>query len=107
MSKPRTRSEPVYFDRTELDRLLQLYGLFVASGDWRDYAIDGLSDRAVFSVFRRTTEAPLYRIEKQPRLRGRQGMWAVMGAGGQVLKRGHELPAVLRHFDRQKLKLVT
>ncbi|WP_031554320.1 DUF2794 domain-containing protein [Parvularcula oceani] len=107
MSQPRPRKEPVYFDRTELDRLLQLYGVFVASGDWRDYAIDGLSDRAVFSVFRRAAEAPLYRIEKQPRLRGRQGMWAVVGAGGQVLKRGHELAAVLRHFDRQKLKLVT
>lgn len=104
---PRPRPEPVQFDRAELDRLLQLYGTFVAAGEWKDYAIDGLSDRAVFSVFRRTSEAPIYAVEKQPRLRARQGQWAVIGMGGQVLKRGHELAQVLRVFDRQKLRLVT
>ena len=103
----RLRPEPVHFDRTELDRLLQLYGVFVAAGEWKDYAIDGLSDRAVFSVFRRTAEAPAYAVEKQPRLRARQGQWAVLGPAGQVLKRGHELGQVLRVFDRQKLRLVT
>ncbi|MBB4659205.1 hypothetical protein GGQ59_001730 [Parvularcula dongshanensis] len=104
---PRQRTEPVHFDRGELDRLLRLYGTFVAAGEWRDYAIDGLSDRAVFSVFRRSAEGPLYRIEKQPRLRSRQGEWAVLGSAGQILKRGHELAGVLRVFDRQKLRLVT
>lgn len=103
----RPRPDPVHFDRRELDRLLQLYGTFVAAGEWKDYAIDGLADRAVFSVFRRTSEAPAYSVEKQPRLRARQGQWAVIGAGGQVLKRGHELGQVLRVFDRQKLRLVT
>ena len=104
---PRSRPAPVHFDRAELDRLLRLYGSFVAAGEWRDYAIDGLSDRAVFSVFKRTNEAPAYAIEKQPRLRQRQGEWAVVGQGGQVLKRGHELAQVLRVFDKQKLRLVT
>ena len=104
---PRPRAEPVHFDRRELDRLLQLYGSFVAAGEWRDYAIDGLPDRAVFSVFRRTSEAPAYAVEKQPRLRARQGQWAVLGSAGQVLKRGHELAQVLRVFDKQKLRLVT
>lgn len=104
---PRPRHAPVHFDRLELDRLLQLYGTFVAAGEWKDYAIDGLSDRAVFSVFRRTSEAPAYAVEKQPKLRAKQGQWAVVGAGGQVLKRGHELAQVLRVFDKQKLRLVT
>lgn len=101
------RTAQVSFDRRELDTLLRLYGTFVAAGEWKDYAIDGLSDRAVFSVFRRSGETPYYMIEKQPRLRQRQGQWAVVGQGGQVLKRGHELTAVLRLFDRQKLRLVT
>ncbi|MCQ8185805.1 DUF2794 domain-containing protein [Parvularcula maris] len=99
--------EAVHFDRRELDRLLQLYGFFVAKGDWKDYAIDGLSDRAVFSVFRRAAEAPLYRIEKQPKLRGRQGQWSVVSMAGQILKRGHELDQVLRVFDAKRLKVVS
>jgi hypothetical protein len=103
----RARQELVTFDRRELDRLLQLYGTFVAAGEWRDYAIDHLRDRAVFSVFKRSAEAPIYAVEKQPRLRLRQGEWAVVGMGGQILKRGHELGQVLRVFDRQKLRLVT
>lgn len=97
----------VHFDRRELDRLLQLYGFFVAKGDWKDYAIDGLPDRAVFSIFRRAAEAPLYRIEKQPKLARRQGAWAVVSMGGQILKRGHELETVLRVFDGKKLKVVS
>lgn len=97
----------VHFDRRELDRLLQLYGFFVASGEWKDYAIDGLPDRAVFSVFRRASEAPLYRIEKNPKLRGRQGMWSVVSMGGQILKRGQDLDQVLRLFDGKKLKIVS
>ena len=97
----------VHFDRRELDRLLQLYGCFVAKGDWKDYAIDDLPDRAVFSIFRRAAEAPLYRIEKQPKLARRQGAWAVVSMSGQILKRGHELEAVLRVFDAKKLKVVS
>lgn len=96
----------IFFDRRELDLILRLYGVFVAAGEWRDYAIDGLADRAVFSVFRQASEAPLYRIEKEPRLRTRQGAYAIRGGNGQVLKRGHELATILRHFDRQKLRLV-
>ena len=97
----------VHFDRRELDRLLQLYGFFVASGEWKDYAIDDLTDRAVFSVFRRAAEAPLYRIEKQPKLRSRQGQWAVVSMAGQILKRGHELDQVLKVFDAKKFKVVS
>ena len=103
----RPRPEPVHFDRLELDRILSLYGTFVAAGEWKDYAIDGLSDRAVFSVFRRAADAPAFVIEKQPKLARRQGQWAVRGQAGQILRRGHELAAVLRVFDKQKLRLVT
>ena len=96
----------VFFERRELDALLRLYGRMVAAGEWRDYAIDGLKDFAAFSVFRRASEAPLYRIEKHPALARRQGAWAVVGQGGVVLKRGHELAQVLKIFDRGRLKLV-
>jgi Protein of unknown function (DUF2794) len=96
----------VFFDRRELDALLRLYGRMVAAGEWRDYAIDGLRDFAAFSVFRRSSEAPLYRIEKHPDLARRQGAWAVVGQGGVVLRRGHELSQVLKMFDRGRLKLV-
>ncbi len=72
----------------------------VAAGVWRDYAIDGLKDRAVFSVYRRTSESPLYQIEKRPSLARRQGAFAILGQGGQILKRGHELETALRVFDR-------
>jgi hypothetical protein len=96
----------VFFERRELDRLLGLYGMRVAAGEWRDYAIDGLGDAAVFSVFRRASEAPAYRIEKRPALARRQGQWAIIGQGGMVLKRGHELDQVLRFFDRSRFSVV-
>jgi hypothetical protein len=102
----RERSDmPVAFQRRELDQILRLYGRMVAANEWRDYAIDHLSDRAVFSVFRRTSETPLYRITKTPALSRRQGMWSVTSATGLILKRGHELARVLSVFDG-KLRLV-
>lgn len=97
--------EPVAFTRPELTRILSLYGQFVAAGEWRDYAIDCLADAAVFSVFRRASEMPAYRIEKRPKLARRQGAWVVVSTTGGILKRGHDLAQVLRVFDRQKLKL--
>ena len=89
----------VTFDRCELDRILGLYGRMVAAGEWRDYAIDFLKDRAVFSVFRRTAEVPIYRIEKNPRLARRQGAYSVISATGLIMRRGHELERVLRVLD--------
>ncbi|WP_337185886.1 DUF2794 domain-containing protein [Phenylobacterium sp.] len=100
------RQARVFFERRELERLLRLYGRMVAAGEWRDYGMDGLADCAVFSVFRRTAEAPLYRIEKRPALARRQGAWAIVGQGGHVLKRGHELDQVLRFFDKGRFTVV-
>ncbi|MFC3695431.1 DUF2794 domain-containing protein [Chenggangzhangella methanolivorans] len=97
----------VSFDRRELQDLLTLYGRMVAAGEWRDYAIDFLRDQAVFSVFRRTSEAPLYRIEKTPRLARRQGAYAVVAAGGLILKRGPDLARVLAVLEKKTLRLVT
>ncbi len=96
---------PVAFERRELDQILRLYGRMVAANEWRDYAIDHLSDRAVFSVFRRTSETPLFQIVKDPGLARKQGAFSVVAAGGQILKRGHELARVLGVFDK-RLKLV-
>src|SRR6195256_1006747 len=90
----------VTFDRRELDRILGLYGRMVAEGEWRDYAIDFLKDRAVFSVFRHSCEVPIYRIEKNPRLSRRQGVYSVISATGLIVRRGHELDRVLRAIDR-------
>ena len=94
------------FDRAELTRILDLYGRMVAAGYWRDYAIDLGRDAAIFSAFRRTAERPEYRIEKRPALRNRQGMWALVGEAGAVLKRGHELGPVLAPVERKLLKIV-
>jgi hypothetical protein len=90
----------VTFERRELDRILGLYGRMVAAGEWRDYAIDFLRDRAVFSVFRRSSEVPIYRIEKNPRLARRQGAYSVVSATGLIVRRGHELDRVLRAIDK-------
>jgi hypothetical protein len=89
----------VTFDRSELDRIFGLYGRKVAAGEWRDYAIDFLRDRAVFSVFRRASEVPIYRIEKDPRLARRQGAYSVISATGLIMRRGHELERVLGVLD--------
>lgn len=98
--------EQVAFHRTELSVILSLYGRMVAAGEWRDYAISCLREVAVFSVFRRTAEMPLYRIEKRPKLRTKQGIYAVLGTGGQVLKRGHELKSVLGVLERKLIRVV-
>ncbi|HEV3183918.1 MAG TPA: DUF2794 domain-containing protein [Xanthobacteraceae bacterium] len=90
----------VTFERRELRRILGLYGRKVAAGEWRDYAIDFLKDRAVFSVFRRSSEVPIYRIEKNPRLARRQGIYSIVSATGLILKRGHELDRVLGVLDK-------
>ena len=94
------------FDRRELSAILNVYGRKVADGEWRDYAIGMGGEAAIFAVFRRTAEVPLYRIEKRPKLRNRQGMYAVVAAGGQILKRGHDLALVLRVFETRKPQLV-
>ncbi|HTQ12467.1 MAG TPA: DUF2794 domain-containing protein [Rhizomicrobium sp.] len=94
----------VRYDRHELNRILTIYGRMVAAGEWRDYAIDFRDDVAVFSIFRRTSEMPLFRVEKRPKLRGRQGQYAVIDATGHILRRGHDLAAVLRVFDKKLLK---
>ena len=91
----------VTFNRLELNRILNLYGRMVAEGEWRDYAIDFLKDRAVFSVFRRVSEVPIYRIEKDPRLARKQGMYSVISATGLILRRGQELERVLLVIDRK------
>jgi hypothetical protein len=96
----------VSFDRRELGVILSLYGSMVAAGEWRDYGISCLSQSAVFSVFRRTAETPLYRIEKHHALRNRQGMYMVVGMDGQILKRGHDLAQVLRVIERKSLRVV-
>jgi hypothetical protein len=96
----------VAFDRHELGVILTLYGRMVAAGEWRDYAMSFLREVAVFSVFRRAAENPLYRIEKRPALRNRQGIYAVIGMDGQVLKRGQDLPTVLRVLERKLIRPV-
>src|ERR1700738_616292 len=104
-SGPVAPSTRVTFDRRELNRIFGLYGRKGAGGEWRDYAIDFLRDRAVFSVFRRASEVPIYRIEKDPRLARKQGIYSVISASELILRRGHELDRVLLVIDR-KLALV-
>lgn len=96
---------PVTFHRRELDAILWIYGRMVGEGEWKDYAIDHMKDRAVFSVFKRSGELPLYRIEKNPKLAAKQGAFSVINTNGMILKRGHDLKQVLKVFDKV-LKLV-
>jgi hypothetical protein len=97
---PPPRQKPfVGFDRRELNTILNVYGRKVAAGEWRDYAIDFLKDRALFSIYKRASERPLYVIEKNPKLRSRQGQYNVTSQDGRVLKRGHELDTVLRVLE--------
>lgn len=103
---PAFRPSQVGFDRTELQRILDLYGRMVAAGLWRDYAMDFDRDAASFCAFRRAAERPQARIEKRPALRGKQGMWTLFGEAGQVLKRGHELAGVLFVLERRLLRVV-
>jgi len=104
--QPGRASGPIFFQRREFERLLSLYGRMVAAGEWRDYSIEPGREACAFSVFRRASEAPLYRIEKRPALARRQGAWAVIGQGGMILRRGHELDQVLRFFDKGRFKVV-
>jgi hypothetical protein len=98
-------NQPVRFNRQELNEILSVYGRMVSDGEWRDYAIDHMREKAIFSVFRRSSEMPLYRIEKQPKFARKQGAYAVIATTGLILKRGNELRTVLKVFDR-KIRLV-
>lgn len=106
LPRPKAVPDVVSFDRHELREILNLYGRKVAEGEWRDYAIDFTAQEAVFSIFRRACEYPLYRIFKNPRLARKQGAFSVVTATGLVLKRGHELKNVIRVLDK-KLMLVS
>ena len=96
----------VTFDRRELDQILNIYGRMVAAGEWRDYALSFDPEVAIFAIYRRTSEMPLYRIEKRPKLRNRQGAYAIIAPTGLVLKRGRELSQVLKVLDTKRLALV-
>lgn len=96
----------VFFERLELDRLFRFYGRMVAAGEWRDYALDALPDRALFSVYRRTSEAPLYQIEKRPEEARRSGAFSVRAVDGRVLRRGHDLQRVLTVLEPKRVQLV-
>jgi hypothetical protein len=101
-----SRASQIGFERVELTRILDLYGRMVAAGHWRDYAIELGRDAAIFAAFRRAAERPEFRIEKRPALRAKQGMWALIGETGAVLKRGHELGPVLAPAERRLMRLV-
>ncbi|MFY0693040.1 MAG: DUF2794 domain-containing protein [Paracoccaceae bacterium] len=98
--------DKVAFHRTELSAILTVYGRMVAAGEWRDYGISMLKDVAVFSIFRRSAEHPIYRIEKRPRLISKQQQYSVIGMDGRILKRGADLRQVLRVFDKKIIRAV-
>ncbi len=104
-SKPnRNNQAPVAFNRQELGAILNVYGQMVTQGHWKDYAIDMLAERAVFSIYRQATQTPLYQINKRPDLRNKQGQYSVIAPGGLIIKRGHDLKTVLRVFDKDRFK---
>lgn len=98
--------ENIAFDRRELGIVMQLYGRMVAAGEWRDYGLSHLREVAVFSIFRRTAEHPIYTVEKRPKLAAKQGQYAVIGMDGRILKRGNDLKAVMRVLERKLIRAV-
>lgn len=103
------RSQPyarIFFDRKELDAILNVYGMMVAKGEWRDYAMGDNKEQAVFAIFRQASEMPIYRVIKCPKWAKKQGAFAIIGASGQILKRGHDLKIALRYFDKKKFSVV-
>ena len=100
-------AKQVGFERTEIEKILSLYGRMVTAGHWRDYAMDMGRDAAIFSAFRRSSEKPQMQLEKRPANRNRQGMWTLQGEHGQVLKRGHDLSSVLAPMERKLLKVIS
>lgn len=96
---------PVTFHRLELNQILRVYGRMVGDGEWRDYAIDHFKDKAVFSVFKRSGDLPVYQIEKNPKFAAKQGAFSVVNTQGRILKRGQDLAQVMKFFDKvQKLR---
>ena len=96
----------IFFDRAELNRILGLYGRMVSAGEWRDYALDAMEDQAVFSIYRRSSEVPLFQVVKRPKDLRRQGMYSVMTSAGAVLRRGHDLERVLAVMEPRRLRLI-
>ncbi len=103
-NQQKSSKAPICFDRQELSKILNVYGRMVSQGHWKDYAIDMLRDRAVFSIYRKASETPLYQIVKTPALRHKQGQFSVVAPGGLIVKRGQELSQVLKVFDRAKFR---
>jgi len=100
------KPEPVMWNRRELDSILRVYGRFVAQGEWKDYAIDGLRTEAVFSIFRRASEVPMFTVVKTPADAHRQGQYKVVAMTGQILKRGHDLTQVMKVFEKKKFQVI-
>ncbi|MBT7642961.1 MAG: DUF2794 domain-containing protein [Rhodobiaceae bacterium] len=96
----------IMWTRPELSILLNIYGRQVAAGHWRDYAMSDGKEAATFSMFRRASEVALYKVEKIPALRRKQGQYVLSGMEGRVLRRGHDLEAVLRFFERKNMRLI-
>lgn len=96
----------VFFERLELNHLMRFYGRMVAAGEWRDYALDALPDRALFSIYRRASEAPLYQIEKRLEDTRKQGAYSVRAIDGRVLRRGHDLSRVLAVLEPKRMQIV-
>jgi Protein of unknown function (DUF2794) len=102
----KTSERTIFFERPELNHIFRTYGQKVAAGEWRDYAVDALPDRALFSVYRRCSEAPLFQIEKSPANAKRQGAFCVRAADGRILRRGADLARVLAVFEPKRMQLV-
>ena len=102
----RNPTNSIHFHRTELNPIISLYGRMVAAGEWRDYGISSLKEVAIFSIFRRAAEHPIYTIEKRPKLKDKQGMYSIIGMDGHILKRGSNLKLVLQILERKLIKIV-
>lgn len=102
---PSNSKSVVVFEKKELNIILSVYGRMVSCGQWKDYSISMLEDVSIFSCYKHASEYPIYKIEKRPKLRSKQGMYSVISIEGRILKRGHDLFSVLSIFESKLLKV--
>jgi len=99
LNEHRRRTKRIFFTRPELNQLLSLYSRQVMRGEWRDYAIDQQDGMALFSMFRRTQELPLYTVVKMAPGTSRQGDYALF-AGKQRIATATSLTDLLARLQR-------
>ena len=100
------RKKDIFFNKTELQLILNLYAKMVSSGDWKDYGLS-ISKREVnFNVYRRTAEFPIYKITKNLKPKNENEKYLIRGAKNETINKSESLQYLINKITWKKLKLV-